>query len=345
MWTATERHLFADSQGHRLGKPGVSRYYDFNRIPGRARSHTRTGKWETFRLQGKLSGHRKAYTGTDGNFFQPRSMRPVPAPGTSWWSYDGPLVVVCSGLGAGELALPVRLPAAPSNQPILDHHLKEPEKWHKIDLVRRRDPFAAGGWRYEAHLMVLTTPYVSPETERHRATAASESAGRKAGIDVNVSNVTVASHKNGEDLRVTRIERDAGGRDRERYRAARKRRRERALERSRRAANPDQYHLSNRQEKLARRRRPHGNKAPTESRFKLTGRTDFPGATAEDERPWQRKRLPRPRQGGIMRASSLKPSCCGTAYGSRSRRATSRPGHGCGVARCTPSLRERSSTR
>jgi hypothetical protein len=251
VWAATERHLFADSRGRRFGRPGVGRRYEFTRIPGRARSHTRPRKWETFRLHGTLSGHRQAYTGSDGRFFQPRSVRPVPAPGGSWWSHDGPLVMVFTGLGAGELALPVRLPASPCNQPILDHHLSDPGRWHKVDLVRRRDPVALGGWRYEAHLMVLTTPYASPATFRRRAAAAKESAGRKAGIDVNVSNVTVASHEGGADLRITRVARDAGERDSARRRAAKKRRRERALERSRRAANPEQYHLSSRQQERA----------------------------------------------------------------------------------------------
>ena len=39
VWTATERHLFADASGKRHGMPGVGRWFDFIRIPGRARSH------------------------------------------------------------------------------------------------------------------------------------------------------------------------------------------------------------------------------------------------------------------------------------------------------------------
>jgi hypothetical protein len=117
---------------------------------------------------------------------------------------------------------------------------------------------ATGGWRYEAHLMVLTMPYVSPATARRRTIAAQQSAERKAGIDVNVSNVTVASHENGEDLRITRVARDAGDRESALRRAARKRRRERALERSRRAANPERYELSGRQQDEAQRRADEG---------------------------------------------------------------------------------------
>lgn len=254
VWSATERHLFSDTTGHRHGMPGVGRYYDFVRLPGRARSHTKARKWETFRLHGTLDGHRAVYTDPDGQFFQPRRMRPVTDPADSWWSYDGPLAVVFSGLADGTLVLPVRLPAAPANQAILDHHLADPTRWHKIDLIRNRDPNVAGGWRYEAHLMVLTAPYVSPRVAAARAAAARQTVNRSAGIDVNVSNVTVASHVRGRDLHVTRVERTARAKARGLRRARQERRRLRALDRSRRAANTAQYQLSKRQEKRARRR-------------------------------------------------------------------------------------------
>ena len=254
VWSATERHLFRDASGKTLGMPGVSRWHEFTRLPGRARSHTSPRKWETFRLHGSLAGHRAAYTGSDDVFFQPRSMRSVAEPADSWWTHDGPLVVVFSGLPGGNLALPVRLPAAASNQPILDHHLADPSRWHKIDLVRRRDPNAIGGWRYEAHLMVLASPYVAPAIAAGRALAAEQTRGRRAGIDVNVSNLTVASMRDASDLSVTRIERDARTRQRSHRRARQERRRQRSLERSRRAMNAQQYQLSKRQEKQARRR-------------------------------------------------------------------------------------------
>lgn len=52
VWEAARRHLFADRTGKRLGKRGVTSWWDFTRIPGRARSHTTVKKWETFRLHG-----------------------------------------------------------------------------------------------------------------------------------------------------------------------------------------------------------------------------------------------------------------------------------------------------
>jgi hypothetical protein len=155
----------------------------------------------------------------------------------------------------------VRLPTAPSNQPILDHHLGDPSRWHKVDLVRTRDPHAPGGWRYEAHLFVLTEPYASPATVARRAAVAIEAADRVAGIDVNVSNVTVASHEAGTAMRLGRVERDPPRRQRAHRRARAERQCERALDRSRRAMNTAQYQLSKRQEKRARRRAAAGLRA------------------------------------------------------------------------------------
>ena len=123
VWTPLARHLFPDASGKRQGLLRVGRWFDFARLPGRARSHTKSRKWETFRLHGTLDGHRAAYSNPSAPLFQPRVMRPVPRPADSWWSHKGPLVVVFSGLVGGELVLPVRLPASPSNQPALDYDL------------------------------------------------------------------------------------------------------------------------------------------------------------------------------------------------------------------------------
>jgi hypothetical protein len=62
--------------------------------------------------------------------------------------------------------------------------------WHKIDLVRVRDRYAAGGWRYYAHLLTHQPGYQSPATQARRCMVP---AGRRAGVDANVSNLSVAS--------------------------------------------------------------------------------------------------------------------------------------------------------
>ena len=115
--------------------------------------------------------------------------------------------------------------------------------------MRHRDPTAAGGWRYEAHLHVLTTAYVARETQARREKAAALTSTRRAGIDVNVSNVTVASHDQGRDLQITRVVHDDSARKAVAALAKRGKRRGRRLDRSRRASNPGKYELSARQER------------------------------------------------------------------------------------------------
>lgn len=56
VWAATERHLFRDATGKRHGMPRPGGWFDFTRIPGRAKSHTTERKWESFRLHGSLAG-------------------------------------------------------------------------------------------------------------------------------------------------------------------------------------------------------------------------------------------------------------------------------------------------
>lgn len=79
-------------------------------------------------------------------------------------------------------------------------------------------------------------------------------AGRRAGGDVNVSNITIASHHDGADLRVTTITRTADEQEREQRRRVKERRRQKTLDRSRRNSNPDQYEPSGRQDRAAKRR-------------------------------------------------------------------------------------------
>ncbi|MGI5142538.1 hypothetical protein [Streptomyces sp. CA-106110] len=228
--TSVSRHLLPDSSGRRHGRPRAGRWWDYTRIPGRARSHTISRKWETFRLHGTLAGHLDTYRNRNldhtvttpeqaaalsagtGVLEQPRHlpapMRPtgriqtgeVTAKDTTktraatWWDHTGPLVVVFTG-GAGsrrgDLVLSVRLPSGSGRWPRLVHFLTNPGTWHKIDLVRRRDTSAPGGWAYEAHLMVLTGGYASPATKARRAAAAALE--RVGGIDGNVSNLSIVS--------------------------------------------------------------------------------------------------------------------------------------------------------
>ncbi|WP_248001736.1 zinc ribbon domain-containing protein [Streptomyces sp. RPA4-2] len=306
VWEGTARHLFPDASGRRAGRPKTGPWWDYTRIPGRARSHTTGRKWETFKLHGTLAGHLSAYRHRDlgPHLLTPEQAaelpagtkvleqpRRLPAPtrpagrvstgettakGTprtraaTWWDHTGPLTLVFAG-GAdsrrGDLVLPVRLPSGAGRWPRLLHFLNNPSTWHKVDLVRRRDTSAPGGWAYEAHLMVLTSGYASPETRARRQAAAG--LDRVGGIDGNVTNLSVISFPGTFDpadgtiqtsrVELTDVELAALEKARRKERG-----RKRALDRSRRATNPVQYVPSKRQQARTKRRETVGLPARTD---------------------------------------------------------------------------------
>jgi hypothetical protein len=277
VWAGVERHLFGDRQGKRSGMPRVGSYWGFLRIAGRARSHTTEHKWETFRLFGTLQGHLAAYRHPElpaeisspahaaslapGTrvLAQPRHLR-LPEPVASWRDYTGPLVLVFYGgpaSRAGELVLPVRLPQGAGRWPYLVHYLDRPEQWRKVDLVRRRDASAAGGWAYEAHLMILGDGYCSPATRARREAAADLQ--RVGGVDGNVSNLAVVSFPRSfspadGEVASTRVSLSQEEKARLAQKHRKDRARQRALHRSRRAGNPQRYRPSHRQRGRAERR-------------------------------------------------------------------------------------------
>jgi hypothetical protein len=146
VWQTIERHLFADSSGRRHGAPRVGSWWDFTRIPGRARSHTKDQPtWETYRLVGTLDGHLATYrhrqlpagvrtahqaaeqpAGTSLLAQPARLPAPARPASKSWWHHDGALAVVFTGLPAGDLVLPVRLPHGVGQWAHLRHFLAGP---------------------------------------------------------------------------------------------------------------------------------------------------------------------------------------------------------------------------
>jgi hypothetical protein len=260
VWETIERHLFADSSGCRHGPPRVGSWWDFTRIPGRARSHTKDRPtWETYRLVGTLDGHLATYrhrqlpagvrtahqaagqpVGTSILAQPGRLPAPARPASKSWWHHDGALAVVFTGLPAGDLVLPVRLPSGAGQWAQRAHFLADPGIWHKIDLVRVRDRKAPGGWRYYAHLLVHRHGYQSPATRDRRSVIP---AGRRAGVDANVSNLAVASFPAAqpERLVVERIDCTDAQHKAAARAAQRTRARHKALDRSRRNTNAGQY--------------------------------------------------------------------------------------------------------
>jgi hypothetical protein len=282
VWETVDRHLFPDASGRRHGPPRIGSWWEFTRIPGRARSHTKaTPVWETWRLVGTLDGHLAAYrhpqlpaavstatetaarTAGTSILTQPARLPAPLRPGSGRWAdHTGALAIVFTGLPAGVVVLPVRLPHGAGQWAHLCHFLADPGVWHKIDLVRVRDRKAPGGWRYYAHLLVHQGGYQSPATRSRRAAIL---AGRRAGVDANVSNLAVASFPGDQPHRLVVDQIDCTlAQHKAAARAAKKARaRQKALDRSRRNTNPDQYGPSPRQAARSARRAAAGLTAKT----------------------------------------------------------------------------------
>ena len=157
-------------------------------LGGPARTPKNSPVWETYRLVGTLDGHLTAYRHPDlpdtvttataaanqpagtSILSQPaRLAAPVRPTSGSWADHTGTLVAVFTGLSAGDLVLPVRLPQGAGQWARLSHFLADPRMWHKIDLVRVRDRKGPGGWRCYAHLLVHQAGYQSPANQARRA--------------------------------------------------------------------------------------------------------------------------------------------------------------------------------
>jgi hypothetical protein len=359
VWQTVDRHLFADASGRRHGPPRIGSWWEFSRIPGRARSHTKAAPvWETWRLVGTLDGHLQAYrhpqlpasvstavvaaarpAGTSILAQRPRLSTLLRPASGRWTDHTGALAVVFTGLPGGDVVLPVWLPQGAGQWAHLSHFLADPTLWHKIDLVRVRDRKAPGGWRHYAHLLIHQASYQAPATRSRRAEIP---AGRCAGIDANVSNLALASFPGEypEQLATEQITCDAAQQQAAARAAKRARDRQRALDRSRRNTNADEYGPSQRQQKRAQRRAANGL-APRQitnpggprrwgAAARLSPRPALSKLSAHPHRsrrrgPWCRSGQTRPR------ARSRRGSPPPTAPPSPSRTVRSLPGRACGA--------------
>ena len=317
------RHLWPDNAGKRHGALHVTAPRNFATIHGRARSHTTANKWETFRLYGTLEGHLDAYghgalgehpTLADVATLSPgspvlRQLRMTTPGPTKRSTYTGPLVMVFAGGSEStepELQLPVRLPQGRGQWDRVVHFLSQPDLWHKIDLVRRADSSQPGGWRYEMHLLVLNGGYTSAT---NRALLDAAPTDRKSCVDVNVSNLAVVSvDVSHHDPRSTVVRTDASERDRLARAAAKRRRGERRVDRSRRASNAHQYAMSKAQVKRDERRAARGLRCVTDSTprgVRLTSAAGVPRRAYRRDHLSANYRDQRRRLGERERAQSL----------------------------------------
>jgi hypothetical protein len=158
VWQTMDRHLFADSSGRRHGPPRIGSWWDFTRIAGRARSHTKASPvWKPIGWSAPWMGTwqrtdtRVCPTGWPRRRRPPTSQReprcwpsrahlaaPVRPASGSWADHDGALAVVFTGLPGGDLVLPVRPPQGAGQWAHLCHFLAS------RDLVASAEQAAPG---------------------------------------------------------------------------------------------------------------------------------------------------------------------------------------------------------
>ncbi|MBB3035770.1 hypothetical protein [Hoyosella altamirensis] len=96
VWETCDRFLFPDRTGKRFGTPQIGSWWNFARIPGRARSHTKTQPtWETYRLVGTLQGPRSRRLALPGSPGDPRPR--VDQPSRRCRACRGTVGSVCRG--------------------------------------------------------------------------------------------------------------------------------------------------------------------------------------------------------------------------------------------------------
>jgi hypothetical protein len=265
-----ERHLFPDVSGAGTVRRGSGRG-GLHPHPGRAPLPETKPVWETTAWSAPSTGiwapigpllpasvtSAAAAAGLPGGSSILAQPARLPAPkkplSGSWRQHAGALAVVFTGLPSGDLVLPVRLAQGAGQWTHLCHFLADPTVWHKIDLVRVRDRRAPGGWRFYAHLLVHQAGYQAPSTQARRTQIPTD---RRDGVDANVSNLALASFPadRPEQLLIDQITCTAE-QQLTAHKAARKAgARQRALDRSRRNTNSDQYGPSPRQQARAARR-------------------------------------------------------------------------------------------
>ena len=277
VWETVDRHLFADASGRRHGPPRIGSWWEFTRIPGRARSHTKTTPaWETYRLVGTLDGHLATYR-------HPQ----LPA------AVSAARAAAAQPAGTSILAQPARLPAPPQAREWVVvgsqrgvgggvHRPARPGIWCcRCGCPRGRAsgrtwPFSGRSQRLAQDrpgagprpprtrwVAVLRASaghqggYQSPATRARRAQIPDRPAGR-GGRECVQPGAGVVSRRHPEQLVVDQI-----GCTPEQQKAAARaakqaRVRQRALDRSRRNTNPDQYGPSVRQAARAARRAARG---------------------------------------------------------------------------------------
>lgn len=217
VWEVFERHLFAGGGLPRVRAPRLVTH-----LPGSSRDEGRGAatpkEVERAEARGKNA---------------PKERHPAWA-GLTLQQREGGLVLrlsPCRDRGR-RLEVPVVLsrPGDPDYEREC-HYLDHPDAWRAVSLERR---VVRGRPRYEAHLVARLTPYRTPGL--YDAVP-----GARVGLDLGVSSLAAVGLEDGRVTAALLVRPSAEERARERDRALRRRRAQRALDRSRRNTNPKAF--------------------------------------------------------------------------------------------------------
>lgn len=217
VWGAFERHLFAGG-----GLPRIRPPRHVTHLPGSSRDEGRgpATPEETERAEARGKN-------------APKERHPAWA-GLTLQQREGGLILRLSPSRdrGRRLEVPVSL-SAPGD---LDygrerHYLDRPDAWRTVSLERR---VVRGRPRYEAHLVARLAPYRAPGLYDHVAKA-------RVGLDLGVSSLAAVAVEDGQVTAALLVTPTNAQCEAERTRALKRRRAQRALDRSRRATNPEAF--------------------------------------------------------------------------------------------------------
>ncbi len=214
VWEVFERHVFAGA-----GRPKVPWAREVTHLPGSSRDQGRgpATPTETERALARDKTPPKERHGTWA--------------GLTLQEGESGLVLRLSPSRDRERRLEIPVVVSQPGDPDYErerHYLDRPDTWRTVSLERR---VVRGRPRYEAHLVARLAPYRAPGLYDHVPSA-------RVGLDLGVSSLAAVAVEGGRVTAALLVTSSVEERAREKERALRRRREQRALDRSRRNTNP-----------------------------------------------------------------------------------------------------------
>lgn len=217
VWEVFERHLFAGGGLPRIRPPG-----HITHLPGSSRDEGR-GPASPAEIERALA------RGTT----PPKERRGAWA-GLTLQQREGGLILRLSPSRDRRRRLEIPVVVSQPGDPDYErerHYLDRPDAWRTVSLERR---LIRGRARYEAHLSARVAPYRAPGLYDAVPTA-------RVGLDLGVASLAAVAVENGRVMAALLVTTSAEERAREKERALKRRRVQRALDRSRRNTNPEAF--------------------------------------------------------------------------------------------------------